>query len=382
MKIVVAPDKFKGSLTAKKAGEAMRAGLLRVWPDASVEVVPVADGGDGTMDAMLDAVGGRRIERAVRGPDGKSVQASFALVDGGSTAVVELAAASGLALMAAGTNDPLTASTYGTGELIAAAIEAGARRVVFAIGGSATNDAGSGALTALGARFLDDDRGELPPGGAALSRLRHIDDLALKEKVHGVTIDIASDVDNPLVGPNGASAVYGPQKGASPEDVRTLDAALTVFADIVQARTGADVRDVPGAGAAGGVGGGFLALAGARLVPGARLVLDVIKFEERLTGASLVVTGEGRLDRQTLAGKAPYAVAQAAKRRNIPAVAVAGAIDLRGDDLERLGIASAEAIMSGSIPVEEAMARAYDLTADAAERLARRIALNASIRPL
>jgi glycerate kinase len=373
VKIVVAPDKFKGSLTAREAGEAIRRGLLRVWPDAAVDVVPVADGGDGTGEALLSAVGGRRVECDAHGPDGRLVHAWFALLGGGTTAVVELATASGLALVPAGSNDPRTATTAGTGELIAAALDAGARRILLAIGGSATNDAGAGALSALGARFLGGDGHVLAPGGAALADLCDVDVVALREKLKGVTIDIACDVDNPLAGPAGASAVYGPQKGASPEDVRSLDAALSRFADVVENETGCRFRDVPGAGAAGGVGGGFLALAGAQLLPGAALVLDVIGFERRLEGVSLVVTGEGRLDRQTLAGKAPFAVAQAAKRRGVPCFAIAGSVDLRGDDLEKLGVRDVESVALGPVTIEQAISRAADFTAAAAERLARRI---------
>jgi glycerate 2-kinase len=373
MRILVAPDKFKGSMTGREAGDAMRAGLLRVWPAADIEVVPVADGGDGTAQAILDAVGGRRVVRPVRRPDGKPVDAWFAVLSDAKTAVVELATASGLALMQGGSNDPLTATTYGTGELIAAALDEGARRIILAIGGSATNDAGAGALSALGARFLDASGAELPPGGAALARLETIDDSALQKRLRGVSIEIACDVDNPLVGPNGASAVYGPQKGASPDDVGKLDAALARFADVVAKTTGADVRDIPGAGAAGGIAAGFLALAGGRLVPGAELVFDVIGFERRLDGVSFVVTGEGKLDRQTLSGKAPFAVARAASERDIPAGAVVGAIDLRGDDLEKLRLVAVEALAPPGTPLEQTIRDALALTANAAERLARTV---------
>lgn len=372
MRILVAPDKFKGSMTGQQAGDAMRAGLLRVWPDAQIDVVPVADGGDGTAVALLDAVGGRRVARTVSGPNGTPVDSWFALLGDGRTAVVELAAASGLALMPAGTNDPLTATTFGTGELMLGALEAGARRIVLAIGGSATNDAGAGALSALGVRLLDASGSELARGGAALAHLETIDDSALVERIRDVTIEIACDVDNPLVGPNGASAIYGLQKGATPADVRVLDAALSHFADVVARKTGADVRSVPGGGAAGGIAAGFLALAGARLVPGAELVFDVIGFDKRIEGASLVVTGEGRLDRQTLSGKAPYAVALAASKHGIPAVAVAGIVDLRGDDLEKLHLRAAEPLVTGT-PSADDMHRARELTSDAAERLARRL---------
>jgi len=360
----------------------MAAGFARVFPDASIEAVPVADGGDGTLDAMVAALHGREIQMTVSGPDGKPVQASYGLMQSSpmqsralergseNIAVVEMARASGLALLPVGTNDPMTASSYGTGQLIAAALDAGARRVIVAIGGSATNDAGTGALRALGVRFLDANAEELPRGGAALVRLRHIDTGDLDARLKGKTIEIASDVSNPLVGPNGASAIYGPQKGASPAQVRDLDAALTQFAVIAAKTSGADVRDVPGAGAAGGFGGGFLALAGARLRPGSELVLEAIGFDRHLEHADLVVTGEGRLDKQTLSGKAPFAVAHAAREKGIPVVAVAGSVGLRADELEAIGIAKAVAITPPGMRTKEAMERAAELTERAAHELA------------
>jgi glycerate 2-kinase len=355
--------------------------------------VPVADGGDGTLDAMVAALHGREITLTVSGPDGKPVQAPYGLMQSrapevqsralerghmqsrpleagfDTIAVVEMARASGLALLPAGTNDPMTATSYGTGQLISAALQAGARRVIVAIGGSATNDAGTGALRALGARFLDANAEELPPGGAALARLRHIDTGDLDARLKGSSIEIACDVTNPLLGANGASAIYGPQKGASPAQVRELDAALAQFAAVAAKTTGADVRDVPGAGAAGGFGGGFLALAGARLRPGAQLVFEVIDFNHRLEGADLVVAGEGRLDKQTLSGKAPFAVAQAARQRGIPVVAVAGTVSVRADELEAMGIAKAVAIAPPGMRESEAMERAAELTERAAYEL-------------
>ena len=340
-----------------------------MFPDANYELVPVADGGDGTLDAMVSALHGREIEMTVSGPDRNPVRAQYGLLPE-AIAVVEMARASGLALLPPGTNDPMTATSYGTGELIAAAIKAGGKRLIVAIGGSATNDAGTGALRALGTRFLDTDSEELPPGGAALIRLRHIDTGDSDARLAGTTIEIACDVTNPLVGRNGASAVYGPQKGASPADVAELDAALTQFAIVAAKTTGVDVRDVPGAGAAGGFGGGFLALAGAHLRPGAELVLDVLDFQRHLEGADLVVTGEGRLDRQTLSGKAPYAVAQAARARGIPVVALAGSIALSEDELESAGIEKAVAIAPATMPLDQAMRRARELIECAAFQLA------------
>ncbi len=353
-----------------EVAQAIEAGFKRVFPDASYDLVPVADGGDGTLDALVSALGGREVEATVTGPSGAPVLARYGLIPERGLAVVEMAQASGLALMPPGTNDPMTATSRGTGELIAAALDAGAKRIIVAIGGSATNDAGTGALAALGARFLDESRRELPPGGAALARLNRVDASALDARLHGVTIEIASDVTNPLCGPNGASAIYGPQKGASPEEVRQLDAALAQFASVTAHLTGSDIRDVPGAGAAGGFGGGFLALAGALLRPGAELVLDVLDFQRHLEDADLVVTGEGRLDKQTLSGKAPYAVAQAARARAIPVVALAGSIALSEDEIESAGIEKAFAVAPATMPLDEAMRRAPELIESAAFQLA------------
>jgi glycerate kinase len=374
VRIVVAPDKFKGSLTAREAGNAMARGLARAFPGASIDVVPVADGGDGTAQALVDALGGSFVESTVRGPDGKDVDAAYgALPDG--RAVIELARASGLALVAPGENDALLASTYGTGQLISAALAGGCTRLILAIGGSATTDGGAGALAALGARFLDARGAEIGPGGESLAQLDTIETRELDQSLKGVEILIASDVDNPLLGRRGTAAVFAPQKGASPADVATLERSLTQFADVVERHIGVRMRDVPGAGAAGGIGFGFLALAGARLQPGAELVLDTINFTGRIAGADLVFTGEGRIDRQTLAGKAPYAVARAAGKRHIPVAAIAGSIDCSAADLAELGFATAISIVAGPITLDEAVVRAAPLTEDATERLGRAIAL-------
>lgn len=370
MRIVVAPDKFKGSLTARAAGDAIARGLARAFLGAKIDVVPVADGGDGTADVLVHALGGKLVTAEVMGPDGVTVSATYGSLPE-ARAVIELASASGLALIAPGKNDPLTATTYGTGQLIADAIDAGAKKIILAIGGSATNDGGSGALAALGARFTDAAGKPLAPGGAALADLAGIDTDPLAARLRGISIDIASDVANPLCGPDGASAIYGPQKGASPQEVQRLDAALAHYADIVERSIGTRVRDVPGAGAAGGVGFGFMALAGARLRPGADLIFEALAFDHRLEGADLVVTGEGRIDRQTLAGKAPYAVAQAGRRRGIPVVAVAGSLGCTSDVLEEIGLSSAVCILNEPMTIAEATLRAAPLTEDAAERLGR-----------
>lgn len=375
MRIVVAPDKFKGSLTAREAGVAMSRGLARAFPGAVIDVIPVADGGDGTAQALVDALGGTFEQADVIGPDGAQVRAAYgALPDG--RAVIELARASGLAMVPAGGNDALRATTFGTGQLIDAAIQRGSRRLILAIGGSATTDGGAGALTALGARFLTSGGTAIERGGAGLAELQSIDVRELRKRLDGVEIVIACDVDNPLCGRRGAAAVFGPQKGASPDDIGALDRALSHYADVVERDVGAKLRDVPGAGAAGGIAFGFMALAGARLQAGADLVLDAVGLAAKIQGADLVVTGEGRIDRQTLSGKAPYAVARAAAKRRIPAVAIAGALDCSAADLAELGLASAVSIVRSPLTLEEAKMQAAALTEDAAERLGRAIALD------
>ncbi|MGW5721177.1 glycerate kinase [Amycolatopsis sp. NPDC003865] len=358
MKILVAPDKFKGSLTAAEVASAVAAGLADVHPGLAVRELPVADGGDGTVDAAV-AAGFRRVRVPARGPTGVPLTASYAVR--GDTAVVELAEASGLHRLP-GAPAPLTATSAGTGDVIAAAVRAGCRRVVLGLGGSACTDGGAGLLTALGARLLDDCGRELPFGGAALSRLAALDVSGLSE----VDIELASDVDNPLFGPRGAASVYGPQKGASPGDVATLDAALRHWASIA----GPEFAERPGAGAAGGVGFAAMAVLGARVRPGIELLLDLLGFDAALAGASLVVTGEGSLDEQTLAGKAPAGVARAAAARGIPCVAVSGRCRLSSVDLTAAGISAAYALTDLEPDPARCMAEAAPLL----RRLAHRVA--------
>jgi glycerate kinase len=329
MRVVVAPDKFKGTLTAKEAATALSAGWRRVDRDADVDEVPVADGGEGTLDTLLDALGGRRERVTVSGPLGDRVDADFGLIDGarGPTAVVEMARASGLGLVSAARRDPLRATTRGTGQLIAAAAEHGPRRIIVCIGGSATNDGGAGMAQALGVRLLDERGRDVAPGGAALRRLDRIDATGLLPGLRRVEVVVACDVDNPLTGSRGASAVYGPQKGASPEDVRLLDGALGHFAAVVFRDLGIDVREVPGAGAAGGLGAGLVAFLGARLRPGFEVVADALGLEGRLDDADVAVTGEGRYDTQTESGKAPAGVLRLARQAGCRTVLVAGQVE-------------------------------------------------------
>ena len=326
--MVIAPGAFKGSLPAKEVADALAEGVARVWPEARLERLPLSDGGDGWVDSMVSAADGSFVDVRVRGPLGEEVEAYYGLIDseGVTTAVIEMAAASGLALVAKDRRDPRVATTYGTGELMGHALDRGAQRLLIGIGGSATNDGGAGMACALGARFLDGDGEELPPGGAALAQLDRVDLSGLAERLDGVEVVVASDVGNPLLGDDGAAAVYGPQKGASPEVVKELDAALARFADVVEDAVGRQVRDEPGAGAAGGLGFGLMALCDAELQPGVDLALDSLEADRVMDVASLVLTAEGMLDSQTLAGKLPVGVARRAKRHGVPVVAVGGSV--------------------------------------------------------
>lgn len=326
--MVVAPGAFKGSLPAKDVAAALAEGVERVWPAARLERLPLSDGGDGWVDSMVSAADGSFVEVRVRGPLGDEVEARYGLVDfeGVTTAVVEMAAASGLALVPREGRDPRVATTYGTGELIRHALDRGAQKLLVGVGGSATNDGGAGMACALGARFVDADGEELPPGGAALAHLDRVDLSGLDARLGDVEVVVASDVENPLLGVDGASAVYGPQKGATPEMVKDLDGALCHFADVVEDAVGRRLRDEPGAGAAGGLGFGLMALCGAQLRPGVELALDSLEADRVIQGASLVLTAEGMLDSQTLAGKLPVGVARRARRHGVPVVAVGGAV--------------------------------------------------------
>ncbi|MFE0098789.1 glycerate kinase [Streptomyces sp. NPDC059009] len=369
--VLIAADKFKGSLTAVQVAERVTAGLRRVAPQVAIEALPVADGGDGTVAAAL-AGGFERREVRVTGPLGTEVTAAYALRDG--TAVVEMAEASGLQLLPEGVFAPLTATTYGSGELLLAAIEAGARTIVFGVGGSATTDGGAGMLAALGARFLDADGEPVAPGGGPLRDVATADLSGLDARLKDVDIVLASDVDNPLTGPKGAPAVYGPQKGATPEDVATLDAALAHFARVL-ADSGvpkaAQYAESPGAGAAGGIGYGALVGLGASFRPGIDVMLDVLGFAPALKKATLVITGEGSLDEQTLHGKAPAGVAAAARAAGIEVVAVCGRLALPAEALGRAGIRRAYALTEVEPDVARCIAEAGPILEDVAERIAR-----------
>ncbi|MEU1049271.1 glycerate kinase [Streptomyces sp. NPDC005897] len=371
-RVLVAADKFKGSLTAVEVAERVTAGLRRVVPDVQVEALPVADGGDGTVAAAV-AAGFERREVRVAGPLGDEVTAAYALRE--DTAVVEMAEASGLQRLPEGVLAPLTASTYGSGELLRAALDAGARTIVFGVGGSATTDGGAGMLAALGARFLDGNGEPVAPGGGGLAGLASADLSGLDPRLSDVELVLASDVDNPLTGPKGAPAVYGPQKGASPDDVTALDAALAHFAKVLEQTEGVGARAAayaasPGAGAAGGIGFGAMLL-GARFRPGIEVMLDVLGFAPALDRADLVITGEGSLDEQTLHGKAPAGVAAAARAAGKEVVAVCGRLALPAETLGRAGIRRAYPLTDVEPDVAKCIAEAGPILERVAEGIAR-----------
>ena len=372
--VLVAADKFKGSLTAVQVAERVTAGLRRAVPGVTVEALPVADGGDGTVAAAV-AAGFERREVRVTGPRGEGLTAAYAFRGSDGTAVVEMAEASGLQHLPPGVFAALTATTYGSGELLRAALDAGAKTIVFGVGGSATTDGGAGMLAALGARFLDADGDPVGPGGGALASLATADLSGLDARFGaggGVDLILASDVDNPLTGPKGAAAVYGPQKGASGEDVAALDTALAHFASVLgPAAGGPDVAESPGAGAAGGIGYGALTALGARFRPGIEVMLDVLGFAPALARATLVITGEGSLDAQTLHGKAPAGVAAAARAQGIEVVAVCGRLALPPEELGRAGIRRAYALSALEPAPARSMAEGGPLLEKVAEQMGR-----------
>jgi glycerate kinase len=385
MKIILAPQALKGSLDAAAVGAAMAEGVHIALPDAEIAIIPVADGGEGTVRALVAATNGQPLHTRVTGPLGEPVEAEWGLLGvdaaapGEKTAVIEMAAAAGLPLVSPERRDPRVTTTYGVGELMRAALDADCTSILIGIGGSATNDGGAGMAQALGARLLDANGNDLPYGGATLSQLARIDVSGMDARLSQTQVRVACDVTNPLTGPEGASAVYGPQKGAALEMVAELDAALAHYAAILKHDLGADVARIPGAGAAGGLGAGLLAFARAELIPGARLVFEALHFDERIAGADLIFTAEGRLDAQTAYGKAVGAVAAAGQRQGIPVVALAGAVAMDDMALRALGLAAALPLADGPLTLAESMARAADLTRGATLRALRLIFLGHTV---
>ena len=348
--IAIAPDSFKGALSAEGVARAIAEGLAASFPSAEFRLIPMADGGEGTVDAWAASAGARRIRTVAQDPIGRPVKAEYAYDPDSRTAVIEMAAASGLPLLASGERNPLVTSTRGTGELVRDALDRGARHIILGIGGSATNDGGAGMASALGVRLLDAKGRALPPGGAALARLDSIDLSGLDPRVAKTRFEAACDVTNPLCGPSGASAVYGPQKGATPKDVKTLDAALRHFAEVVSSTRGVSRRANPeaaGAGAAGGLGFGLMAFCGAKLRSGVKIIAESVGLRERLKGCDLVITGEGRLDAQTVNGKTPAGVARVARQAGVPCVAICGCVGEGYEAVHRIGIASVIPVAHG-----------------------------------
>lgn len=371
MKIVLAPNAFKGSMSAMGAALAMEQGVLAAFPGAQVVKVPVADGGDGLADVLIDALDGEARVVTVRGPLDEPVQATLCHVPALGLAAVEMAVASGLALLSAQDRDPTRTTTYGTGELMLAALDLGARHLVVGLGGSATNDGGVGMASALGIRFLDASGNPVAPVGGALGLICRIDSSGLDPRLATVRCEAICDVDNPLLGPQGAAHVYGPQKGASAAQVEELDAGLAQLADRIAADLGMDVRDMPGAGAAGGLGAGLHAFLGAELRRGVDLVMDLVGLDAHLAGADLVITAEGQIDFQTAFGKAPAGVAQRARAQGIPCVAIAGGIGERITDLQGIGIDAVFSLCPGPMTLEQAMEAGPALLQAATEQVVR-----------
>lgn len=349
---VIASDSFKGSLSSLQVADSAQKGILSVFPDCEVVKFCVADGGEGTVDALLQTLGGITVNIEVLDPLGRAVTASYAILDDGKTAAIEMSAASGLPLLGEKERNPMLTSTYGTGELIADALERGCRKFLIGIGGSATNDAGMGMLAALGYRFLDHEGALLEGKGESLSQVCSIDDSSVLPEVKESEFIIACDVDSPFFGPQGAASVYGPQKGATPEMVEALDKGMRHFAEIINGKYGMDVSDMPGAGAAGGLGGAFAAFLNATLRRGADMVLDAIGFDELIRGADLVITGEGRIDSQTQTGKLPYAVMKRAVAQGVKVMAITGSV---AQDAVIEGFDIILQVTPDGMPLEEAM---------------------------
>ncbi|MGH8549853.1 MAG: glycerate kinase [Methylococcales bacterium] len=373
MKIVIATDSFKENMTSLEVATAIEKGILEVIPDATCIKVPMADGGEGTVQSLVDATKGRIVTKTVIGPLGEPVEARYGFLGDGHSAVIEMAEASGLPLVPKAKRDPLKTTTYGTGQLILDAIDSGATEIIIGIGGSSTNDCGSGMAQALGVRYLDKNGSELSlyASGGMLDQIAKIDGSGLDSRLRKVKIQVACDVDNPLCGEPGASSVFGPQKGATPEMVKTLDSNLGYFADLIRNTLGIDVKDLRGAGASGGLGAGLVAFCGATLKSGIDILVEATGLEQALEGAHLVITGEGRVDFQTAFGKTPSGVARAAKKTNTPVVAIGGALadDARG--VFEHGIDGLESAAARDMSLEEAIKNSRMHLQFAGERLAR-----------
>ena len=371
MKIIISPDSFKGSVSAIDVAKNIEEAILSVEPTAKTVTMPVADGGEGTIEAIASCVDTKFHYMTICGPMEKDAEAYYATIDNGTTAIVEMAQASGLPMVPVDERNPLLATTYGTGQLMKAALDTGCKKMIIGIGGSATNDGGAGALAALGALFKDADGKELPLGGGALVNLAEIDLTNFDKRLFEIDITVACDVTNPLTGPNGASAVYGPQKGATPEKVEELDKALSNFAKVSEKVLGEDFSVCPGAGAAGGLGFALLAFCKAKFAAGIDIVLDVCGFEKELQDADLVITGEGRIDGQSVQGKVLYGIGMRAKEKNVPVIAIGGGIKEDSEALLDCGISAMFSIANGPMTLEYAMENGKDLMKQVAKNIIR-----------
>lgn len=371
-KIIIAPDSFKGSLTSAEVANAIELGIKRVAPNCEIVKVPIADGGDGTMDTLVSALGGKKIKIKVHDPLMRPIEAEYGLVKNGGTAVIEMATASGLTLLSKEEQNPSITTTFGTGEIINDALQRGCHTFLIGIGGSATNDAGIGMLKALGFRFLDKKGEECDVVGNALQSIYSIDETGVSSKVYEAQFTIASDVDNPFSGTNGAAYVYASQKGANNKMVEELDKGLESFRQLIIEKKGIDLNTISGAGAAGGLGGGFVAFLNAQLKPGIEMVLQTIDFENHLQNADFVVTGEGKLDIQTTMGKAASGILDAARKKNIPVIAISGSVEDKEALLKR-GFTSLFSTTPNGMSIEEAMQEetAKENIAQTAEQLIR-----------
>ena len=361
MKIVIAPDSFKGSLTAVEVSDAIEQGIREIFPESEIVKIPMADGGDGTVHCLVNATGGKILIEKVTGPLGDEVLASYGILGDKKTAVIEMAEASGLTLVPENRRNPLVTTTYGTGQLIKFALDQGCRKMIIGIGGSATNDGGAGMVQALGAKLLDKDGEEIGFGGGELKKVFRIDTKYLDNRLSETKVLVASDVSNPLCGPQGASRIYGPQKGATPEVIEELDESLAYFAGIIKRDLNKDVKDIPGAGAAGGLGASLIAFLNAELRPGIEIIIEIVKLEQAIKGADLVITGEGKIDSQTIYGKAPIGVAKIAKKYHIPVIAVAAIIGNDADIVYQYGINTLLKISEPPMNLNESKAKKYRL---------------------
>lgn len=361
MRIIIAPDSFKGSLSSLEVAQAMERGVKKVLPESTTILLPLSDGGEGLVDSLVVASGGKLVEYEVQGPLGSPVRAKMGLLGDGHTAVIEMAQASGLTLIGEEQRNPLITSTFGTGQLMQKALDLGCTKLIIGIGGSATNDGGMGMAQALGFRFLDAEGQPLGSGGGELARLVTIDTSQVDPRLQHVQIEVACDVDNPLTGPRGAAHIYGPQKGATPPMVEFLDEALANYDRVLQKDLGQNVGLTPGAGAAGGLGAGLMALVGGKLVSGIELVLTVLGFTEKTKGAQLVLTGEGKFDAQSAYGKVPVGVARASQKLGVPVVVVAGTVLPDAEALHTEGITAYFSILNRPMSLQEAMANGAQL---------------------